>query len=587
MVPLKVLVVSLLGWGGNLDGVVLDFTAPWCGPCQQVSPIVSRLERQGYPIRKVDVDSNHDLVRRFNVQSIPAFILVIDGVEQERLTGGSVSEEQLKRLCSRIPKPAESKSVPPAAPVSSTPAETLAKSPPKSARAADIEVKLAALPEGQFVPPKTAPPVEKAAPAKSGFKFPLVTEKKEKPPAIDQRAGAIPRGKYYDNQTLRAPVQGSPLASSVRIRVKDSQGEDVGSGTIIDSRVGATFVLTCGHIFRNWDKTCVIEVDYFGAGNLQTFAGTRVYHNLEDDVGLISMNVDPLPSCRVAPAGMKLYKGSPVISVGCSGGEKPTEQTLKITALNRYLGADNIECSGVPAQGRSGGGLFTRDGQLVGVCTAAAPHNKEGLYAGLKTVQRLLDHCTLAHLYRPVGASHDQDQLAVDLLEEDEPVADDAGLEIADEVEQPEPRRSVKVAKKTEARNSQKASPPAAAGDEAELREALEQAGEAEIVCIIRPIHQPRAASRVVILNRASRRFVAYLSDELDSQDDIHETTLTKKEHKSAPVARTQEAKRPAGISSARPFAGAATAVEEEVGDSSPPQPYRRKRPAPPLASAR
>jgi len=583
MVPLKVLVVSLLGWGGNLDGVVLDFTAPWCGPCQQISPIVSKLERQGYPIRKVDVDSNHDLVRRFNVQSIPAFILVIDGVEQERMTGGSVSEEQLKRLCSRIPKPAESKSVSPAAPVSSTPAA----SPAKSAPATGTDIKLAALPEVQFVPPKTAPPAEKAAPAKPGFKLPFISKKEEKPLAIDQRAGAIPRGKIYENQTLRAPVQGSPLAASVRVRVKDSQGEDVGSGTIIDSRVGATFVLTCGHIFRNWDKSCVIEVDYFGEGKLQTFAGTRVYHNLEDDVGLISMNVDPLPSCRVAPAGMKLYKGSPVISVGCSDGEKPTEQTLKITALNRYLGADNIECSGVPTQGRSGGGLFTRDGQLVGVCTAAAPHNKEGLYAGLKTVQRLLDHCTLAHLYRPLGASRDQDQLAADLLEEDEPDTNDAGLEVADDSEPPEPRRSAKVTKKTESREGRKAITPAAAGDEAEIREALEQAGEAEIVCIIRPIHQPRAASRVVILNRASRRFVAYLSDELDSQDDIHETTLTTKDQKSRPVARTQEAKRPAGISSVRPFAGAATTVEDEADDSSPPQPYRRKRPAPPLASAR
>src|SRR5579871_3594896 len=71
MLPLKMVVVSVLGWSGNLDGVVLDFTASWCGPCQQISPTVSRLERQGYPIRKVDVDTNRDLVRRFNIQSIP------------------------------------------------------------------------------------------------------------------------------------------------------------------------------------------------------------------------------------------------------------------------------------------------------------------------------------------------------------------------------------------------------------------------------------------------------------------------------------------------------------------------------------
>src|SRR6516164_2457716 len=98
MTPLSLLVVSVLGMGGDLDGVVLDFTATWCGPCQQMSPIVSRLEREGYPIRKVDIDSNPELARRFNVTRIPALVLVVDGVEQKRLQG-VVSENELKALC--------------------------------------------------------------------------------------------------------------------------------------------------------------------------------------------------------------------------------------------------------------------------------------------------------------------------------------------------------------------------------------------------------------------------------------------------------------------------------------------------------
>ncbi len=325
--------------------------------------------------------------------------------------------------------------------------------------------------------------------------------------------------------------------------MKYASEDDVGSGTIIDSRIGSTTILTCGHIFRNWDKQCVIEVESFSAGKIQTFVGKRIYHNLEDDVGLISLNADLLPACRVAPPGTKIVIGTPVVSVGCSQGDKPTEQALKITALNRYLGADNIECSGVPKEGRSGGGLFTRDGQLIGVCNAAAPHNKEGLYAGLKTVQALLERCKMAHLYRPAagsesprytdrsGAGSDVESAGTDF--DAVPVAAAAPQTpkiVKTSATKSEPRRRNVVAEAAE-------TPEA---DDLAIREALEQAGEAEIVCIIRPIHQPRAASRVLILNRASRKFVEYLSDEMESQQEITETTLKSKgqELRRRPVAR-------------------------------------------------
>jgi thiol-disulfide isomerase/thioredoxin len=583
MLPLKILVVSVLGWNGNLDGVVLDFSATWCGPCQQISPTVSKLERQGYPIHKVDVDANRDLVRRFNIQTIPAFVLVIDGVEQERLLGGQVTEDQLKRLCSRIPKPPKSK------PENKSESKPAGPKAPGSASSTASGAENDRKTEPDFAPPKTVPEAaEKPAPTKPWFNLPFVSDKKEKDelPAVDPREGKVSRGKYYDNPPARPPVQGNPVAASVRVRVRDSRGEDVGSGTIIDSRIGSTTVLTCGHIFRNWDKSCVIEVDYFGDGKMQTYAGKRVFHNLEDDVGLISIVADPLPACRVAPVGMIVHKGSPVVSVGCSGGDKPSEQRLKITALNRYLGADNIECSGVPEQGRSGGGLFTKDGQLIGVCTAAAPHNKEGLYAGLKTVQKLLDRCMLAHLYRPIGAAQEPWQLTTDFVEEDEVDTTDDEQEFAED-DVPEPHRIARSSKKAGADELERVSATTSVGDEAAIRDALEQAGEAEIICIIRPIHQPRAASRVVILNRASRRFVAYLSDELDTQEGIHETTLSSKAATPRPVvaappamkpgAKLQTAQRPPSKPSKRPFADAAAIALEDSADPVGPQAYRRK----------
>jgi hypothetical protein len=304
-------------------------------------------------------------------------------------------------------------------------------------------------------------------------------------------------------------------------------------------------------------------------------------------VGLISVNVDPLPACRVAPAGMNVLKGTPVITVGCSGGEKPTVQSFKITALNRYLGADNIEVGGMPAQGRSGGGLFTKDGQLIGVCSGADSHYREGLYAGLKTVQAILDRCQLANLYRSAGsAGREQNRLA------DDPAAALANLDQADAepsidavVEPAETRQgATTLTTKTEPRGRQPVAARDDAGDEVAIREALEQAGEAEIVCIIRPVNQPRAASRVVILNRASRRFVEYLSDEMDTQPDIRETTLTAKApRKMASVQKVerQTTSNPHGSSDK-----AAAASEEDRPQPTGPQPYRRNRPERPLATA-
>ena len=574
MIPLKLLVVSLIGWGGDLDNVVLDFTSTRCGPCQQMSPIVSQLERRGFPIHRVDMDSDSSLARKYNVRSMPTFIVVVDGVEQKRVSG-VISEDRLKQLCASIPDSQNS-------------ATAVAASPTANRKS---------LPgvESSLGSPGQLPQADKPSPPKSGIKWPFSADRKEESSRRDSGEGALSRGNGDPATTFLPPVQGNPLAASVRIRMKDSKGDqDVGSGTIIDSRIGKTTILTCGHIFRSWDKWSVIEVDYFHEGKSQTVIGSRVYHNLQDDVALISVNVDPLlPHCQVAPPGTKILVGMPVITVGCSGGEKPTVQQLKISALNRYLGGDNIEVGGMPAQGRSGGGLFTKDGQVIGVCSGADSHYREGLYGGLKLVHDLLDHCRLTHLYRSSGAPDDVGQGAVDLADESvesEPANADPSTRA--NLAQGKPLRKKTETQKMASQGHLRVAEatPVESTEEKEIREAMNQAGEAEIVCIIRPINQPRAASRVVILNRASRRFVEYLSEETDSPQDLQATTLTTKSAKSAKPVVDQKVKRPLTNTPApnRSPAGRDGASAEPDGEPAlpaGPQPYRRKRSSPPLAS--
>lgn len=75
------------------------FTADWCGPCKKVRPLVEEINKDSLlKFKIIDVDSEIDLVRSFEIKSVPTFILIKNGEIVNRTTGAKTKNELLEFL---------------------------------------------------------------------------------------------------------------------------------------------------------------------------------------------------------------------------------------------------------------------------------------------------------------------------------------------------------------------------------------------------------------------------------------------------------------------------------------------------------
>lgn len=486
-----VVVLALSAPGGG-QTVLLDFYADWCGPCRGMDSTVHELAAKGYPVRRVNVDQEKDLAQRFGVQTIPCFVMIVNGREAGRVVGGT-SLGRLEQLCSLGRSAA-------------APAPAMLAAPAR---------------------PPIRPAVATAGPASGGWT----------PGGPTATATGVVPASWPAAIGRPAVSDAALLAASVRLRVEDPQGHSCGSGTIIDYRPGGeALIVTCGHLFRDSKGSGRIEIDLFGPVAASHVPARLVAYDYDPgrghDIAFVAFQPQgQVTVARVAPPGYRVEPGDPVISVGCNNGDNPTVQHSKINGLNRFLGPANIEVAGQPIEGRSGGGLFSADGLVIGVCNAADPSDRQGLFAGLGFIQSALDEQGLTTVYKrspiapaavPAGAAPETAVAATDPFARR---SQEIRIEPATRTEPAAPAARVPNPDVVAAPPGQSA--PLDPGEQAAMDELHQRRkGGAEIVCIIRNCQDPQSKSEIITIERASPALVNQLTVEARESNALQRTSL-------------------------------------------------------------
>ncbi|MGL4943758.1 MAG: trypsin-like peptidase domain-containing protein [Thermoguttaceae bacterium] len=326
------------GADASQDVLLVVFSSPNDAACRRMTPLIDELAASNMPILRVDGAQSPELVAKYGVTTYPTLIALAGGLEVDRVVG-SADPIVLKPRVVRMFE---------------------------QAKAHLATVAAATLP---VVTPQTMVPT----------------------------AAAL------------SPAVASPDRVSVRLKVTDTQGYSWGTGTIIDTRQGSALILTCGHIFRESRGMGAVEVHVFQDGKPYAVSGRCLRYNLENDLALVEIRVPAtmVGAIRLAPEGHRLEVGQSVTSIGCNGGDNPTAKPHRIISLDKVSTPPShstpfyyIQVSGAPVSGRSGGGLFTDDGYLVGVCNTADPQTDDGHFVPASVIRGELDAANLAVIYR-------------------------------------------------------------------------------------------------------------------------------------------------------------------------------------------
>jgi thiol-disulfide isomerase/thioredoxin len=337
------------------DAVLVEFSSSQCGACRLMEPTVARLASAGYPVQKINLDQQPQYGQQFKIQGVPTYVMIVKGRETDRLVGAA-SYDKLVQLFGGVG---------PAPGASPRGDETLVRGQS---------------PQPEF-PALLSPTPTNASPA-------------------TQPAAQTSYQVAADAGTSNAAMERA-MAATVRLKVEDATGIGCGTGTIIDVHESEALIVTCGHLFRASQGKGKIMVELFAPGATGPLEGQLLTYDLDRDIALLSVRPGiAITPAQVGPEGYSVRPRDAVFSIGCDKGADPTVRPSQLTAVNKFQGPPNFTVAGQPVDGRSGGGLFSAEGYLIGICNAADPQDDEGLYAALGSIHWQLDQMQLSEIHR-------------------------------------------------------------------------------------------------------------------------------------------------------------------------------------------
>ncbi|MCP4776075.1 MAG: trypsin-like serine protease [Planctomycetaceae bacterium] len=332
-----------------------------CPPCRQMDPVIERLVSQGYPVKTVHLETNRAWAQWANVQRTPTVIMLDSDDRIMKRFSGVIGGDVLQGWFA-------------------------------NAGISPVAQKQNRLPkdwERHFDEPGESAP-------SSG-----VGELSNPNPGSSNPGSSNPKNSY-ERLALRSTVK-------ISLNVASQAYVDYASGTSIYSNGNSSLILTCGHLFRESNGAGKISVIASAEdGSVREFDGALLAWDAKNrDVALVRVDHPgfQLPVNPIAPRATSDFETDNLFTLGCDytngatlgetySGIRQTGPTIRQTEILRrsnYSGIYKFDIAGSPVQGRSGGGLFTRNGELIGVCNARICNADEGIYTGLDSVYWVID----------------------------------------------------------------------------------------------------------------------------------------------------------------------------------------------------